>query len=126
MACIRFPPILPRSTPGTVALAPSPKNGLANDNDGLLLGHPISGTPSRSAIGTGDITYWAPKFYSVTTKTGTVVVVRIINTVSNTTRISTIAKDVPPGFVPPPTNFGGTRTSKATYERGGTLLTTAV
>lgn len=85
-----------------------------------------SGTPSCSAIGTGDITYWAPKFYSVTTKTGTVVVVHIINTVSNTTRISTIAKDVPPGFVPPPTNFGETCTSKATYERGGTLLTTAV
>lgn len=41
MACIRFPPILPPNTPGTVALAPSPKNGLGNDNDGLLLGHPI-------------------------------------------------------------------------------------
>lgn len=72
------------------------------------------------------MTYWAPKSYSVTTKTGTVVVVHIINTVSNTTRISTIAKDVPPGFVPPPTNSGGTRTSKATYKRGGTWLTTSV
>lgn len=121
MACIRFPPILPPSTPGTVALAPPPKMALVTTMTGSC-----SGTPSCSAIGTGDITYWAPKFYSVTTKTGTVVVVHIINTVSNTTRISTIAKDVPPVFVPPPTNFGGTRTSKATYERGGTLLTTAV
>lgn len=82
-------------------------------------------TPTCTAYGLGAYTYWAPKVYSETKKTGTVVVVQIINTVSNTTRISTVAKNVPPGFVPPPTNFEGTRTAKATYEHHGSNLTTA-
>ena len=85
-----------------------------------------SASPSCTALGTGNFTYWAPKWYYQTSKTGTVVVIQIINTVSNTTRISTIAKNVPLGFMPPPTNFEGTRTTKATYKRGGSWLTTAV
>lgn len=86
-----------------------------------------SASPSCTALGTGNITYWAKKyFFETTSKTGTVVVIQIINTVSNTTRISTMAKDVPPGFMPPPTNSEGTRTTKATYKRGGSWLTTAV
>jgi hypothetical protein len=87
---------------------------------------PCSHIPTCSAHGTGTFTAWAEKLYSQTTKTGTVVVIHIINTVASTTRISTIAKNVPPGFVPPPTNFGGTRTATATYTRHGSKLTTGV
>ncbi|KAK0627903.1 hypothetical protein B0T14DRAFT_563668 [Immersiella caudata] len=72
------------------------------------------------------MTHWAPKYYAQTTSTGTVVVIHIINTDVGTTRISTIAKNVPPGFVPPPTNFGGTRTATATYTRHGREQTTGV
>jgi hypothetical protein len=85
-----------------------------------------SAAASCSVLGTGTHTLWAPKEYSQTTKTGTVVVIQIINTVASTTRISTVAKNVPPGFIPPPTNFGGTRTAKATYTRHGSRLTTTV
>ncbi|KAK5653206.1 hypothetical protein OQA88_9104 [Cercophora sp. LCS_1] len=81
---------------------------------------------SCTAYGVGTATFWAPKIYSETRKTGTVTVVHIVNTVAGSTSISTIANNVPPGFTPPPTNFGGTRTARATYERFGSNSTTTV
>ena len=81
---------------------------------------------SCGVIGTAVIDQWAPKAYSVEHSTGTVVVVQIINTESNTTRISTIAEKLPPGFEPPPTNSMGTRTAAVSYAHDGTTLTTSV
>jgi hypothetical protein len=76
--------------------------------------------------GIAQLTMWAQKVFDTKDLTGTVVVVSIINTVSNTTRITTIAEEVPAGFTPPPTNSAGTRIASITYSHQGKLWTTTV
>lgn len=84
-------------------------------------------SPSCAVTGTAYMEYWAPKGFTVTT-TGTITVLKIINTISNTTRYSTKYADdqIPPGFTPPPTNSAGTRISPLTYTLSGTTRTTTL
>jgi hypothetical protein len=79
-----------------------------------------------TADGTAVVAYWVPKVYTASEKTGTMMVVQVINTVLNTTSISTIGEHLPPGYTPPPTNAGGTRIANVTYKHHGTLLTTTL
>lgn len=85
--------------------------------------------PSPSCAVTGDayMEYWAPKGFTVTT-TGTITVLKIINTISNTTRYSTKSTDdqIPPSFTPPPTNAAGTRIAPLTYTSAGATHTTTL
>lgn len=88
--------------------------------------HGPCASPSCAITGTAYMEYWAPKGFTVTT-TGTITVLKIINTISNTTRYSTKYSDdqIPPGFTPPPTNSAGTRIAPVTYSSaGGTHTTT--
>ena len=87
---------------------------------------PCAATASCTASGKGDVTYWAEKAYSEEDKTGTVVVVQVINTVLDTTSYSTIANKVPSNYVPPPTNAAGTKIASVTFSRHGTLSTTTM
>lgn len=84
-------------------------------------------SPSCAVTGTAYMEYWAPKGFTVTT-TGTITVLKIINTISNTTRCSTkYAEDqIPSDYTPPPTNPSGTRISPLTYTLSGTTHTTTL
>ncbi|KAK0750581.1 hypothetical protein B0T18DRAFT_446157 [Schizothecium vesticola] len=85
-------------------------------------------SPSCAVTGRANMEYWASKAFSRYTTTGTVTVLKIINTVSNKTRFSTKYADdqIPPGFTPPPTNAAGTRTAPLTYTFSGTTHTTTI
>ncbi|KAK0616411.1 hypothetical protein B0T14DRAFT_497661 [Immersiella caudata] len=78
------------------------------------------------AYGQAELGLWAPKVYKEQEKTGTVIVVQIINTVLDTTSYSTVAHNIPSVYVPPLTNEGGTKIASVIYEHRGTVFTTTV
>jgi hypothetical protein len=53
-------------------------------------------------------------------------IVTVINTVSNTTRTSTVLADTPGNFQPPPTNSEGRRIQTLTYDANGKTTSTVV
>lgn len=83
-------------------------------------------SPTCTIAGGGAYVEWAPKAYSERDKTGTIVVVQIINTVLDTTSYSTIAEAIPSNYVPPLTNAAGTKIAVHTYTRHGRAATTTV
>ncbi|KAH8671537.1 hypothetical protein BX600DRAFT_537958 [Xylariales sp. PMI_506] len=87
---------------------------------------PCGSNPVCTGIGQGALTYWETQTYDTEDITGTFVVVEIINTISNTTRLSTIMDGLPVNFTPPPTNSAGTRTADISYLFNGKWLTTTV
>jgi len=81
---------------------------------------------SCTASGLGHVHYWVSRVFSQQQMTGTVVVVQVVNTVLDTTSYSTIAENLPSGYVPPPTNERGTKIATVSYTRHGTVSTTTV
>ena len=76
-----------------------------------------------TVTGTAVLEQWVPRQHTETAKTGTVVVVQIINTVLDTTSYSTIVEGIPSNYVPPATNAGGTKIETMTYTRHGRVST---
>ncbi|KAK0631546.1 hypothetical protein B0T14DRAFT_559335 [Immersiella caudata] len=87
---------------------------------------PCTASPACTVSGRVLKTIWRPRSYIEEEKTGTVVVVQIINTVLDTTRYSTIGNQLPSGYQPPPTNSAGTKIATITYSRRDQLFTTTV
>ena len=85
-----------------------------------------AGSVDCLAYGQAELNLWEPKRYEQEEKTGTVIVVQVINTVLDTTSYSTLANNVPSAYVPPLTNEGGTKIASIIYEHRGTVSTTTV
>ncbi|KAK4443150.1 hypothetical protein QBC34DRAFT_430957 [Podospora aff. communis PSN243] len=87
---------------------------------------PCAVNPTCTASGQGLLSTWKPKTFAEPDKTGTYVVVQVINTVLDTTSYSTIGNELPSGYKPPPTNAAGTKIATITYTHRREIFTTTL